>query len=551
MNTLFKKHWLFILILVIAAVLRFVNVTQDDVVTDEALYGFRSIGYVDYLASDVQTTPVDWFGIDALPGWTKLSFHDHPPVVFLIQYVFFLIFGVSVFVLRLPFVLAGIAAVWLVYLIGRRTQYPIAGVIAAAFLAVDPFHVWISRIGYLESIVIFFVLLSFYFFLRFISTPLNSPLAKGGQWGIWWGIATALALLSKYTALFLVPTYVLYVLLFKRELLKERKLYYGIIAFVVLLIPLIIYNIQLFTYAGHFDLQLASLFHQQTPEWVGISHGVSFAPQVLFHTIVSSVGWGYVVLVLLSIIGLLYAYFKKHYNASFILMMLFLLFLQFSMIGTASRFLPIFEPFFALVLAIGILFICSRLGVVKNTRPHYSFVGLVVLIVLFQALVSINSHVLSRPFARTSLLRVSGHEGDYGYALLDSFIETTVGKKHLADTLDDNSDRSALFIYDSNINYFPRVWYIDRYITYAGVPFTSTDEIAGTSTNGTLGYLINDLGFSEFYFIKSEPGTLRVPEDILSPTAGELEQALVAQGLSPVTVIYNQKGEPAFTIYHF
>src|SRR3989338_5227713 len=104
--------WL-LLILVVAGVLRFYQLGLADVITDEVLIAFRSIGYIDFFSSPYQTTPWEWFS--DLPWWLKLSFHDHPPLIFLIQHWFFQLLGQNVIVLRLPFALAGIFSVFLFF----------------------------------------------------------------------------------------------------------------------------------------------------------------------------------------------------------------------------------------------------------------------------------------------------------------------------------------------------------------------------------------------------------------------------------------------------
>src|SRR3989344_1007245 len=96
-----KQTWsLLISILILAAFLRLYNLTSADVITDEALIAFRAIGYIDFFVSPYQTTPYEWFS--DTPAWVKLSFHDHPPLIFLIENLFFKVFGVNVFSLRLP-----------------------------------------------------------------------------------------------------------------------------------------------------------------------------------------------------------------------------------------------------------------------------------------------------------------------------------------------------------------------------------------------------------------------------------------------------------------
>lgn len=64
------------------------------------------------------------------------------------QYIlipFIFVLGLSEWVIRLPAALAGVATVWLAYLIGRRSYGRNTGLTAAAILAISPWHVHFSR----------------------------------------------------------------------------------------------------------------------------------------------------------------------------------------------------------------------------------------------------------------------------------------------------------------------------------------------------------------------------------------------------------------------
>ena len=101
----------------LGAVLRLWNLDTAELTFDEGLDAFRSVGYLDYLESPAQPTPVQWFADRELPWWTALSFHDHPPLVFLVQHATTAIFGDTLFAARIPSALAGIAAIILFFFI--------------------------------------------------------------------------------------------------------------------------------------------------------------------------------------------------------------------------------------------------------------------------------------------------------------------------------------------------------------------------------------------------------------------------------------------------
>ena len=115
-----RNSYIIIGILIVAALLRLWALSSGDPLTDEVLYGFRAIGMLDFDEAKDQTTPLEWFDERGIPRWTNLSFHDHPPLVFLAQNFSMRIFGDTNFGFRFPSVVFGVASVWLLYIIARR-----------------------------------------------------------------------------------------------------------------------------------------------------------------------------------------------------------------------------------------------------------------------------------------------------------------------------------------------------------------------------------------------------------------------------------------------
>jgi 4-amino-4-deoxy-L-arabinose transferase-like glycosyltransferase len=159
-----KKNIILVIIVFLAIILIFFRLDRADMQTDGAHYSFRAIGYLDYMYSQLQTTPIQWFKV--IPWWGWLSFHDHPPLVFLIQHIFFILFGISLISARLPVALAGVGSVILLYLIGKELYDRRYGILASLLLTVSTFFIWMSRINYLEGIETFFILLAVLFFLK-------------------------------------------------------------------------------------------------------------------------------------------------------------------------------------------------------------------------------------------------------------------------------------------------------------------------------------------------------------------------------------------------
>ena len=63
-----NNRQILIAIFVVAVALRIWSLGAADMIDDEIYYTFRSIGYLDYLGFEEQTTPILWF--DQPPGPT-------------------------------------------------------------------------------------------------------------------------------------------------------------------------------------------------------------------------------------------------------------------------------------------------------------------------------------------------------------------------------------------------------------------------------------------------------------------------------------------------
>ena len=79
-------------------------------------------------------------------------------------------------------------------------------------------------------------------------------------------------MLTKYIAIFLIPTYLVYLLIFRRDLFKNSKIYLALVLAIIIFSPVIVYNIYSYKTFGHFDLQLAYVLKQKTP-WLVSAFG--------------------------------------------------------------------------------------------------------------------------------------------------------------------------------------------------------------------------------------------------------------------------------------
>jgi uncharacterized membrane protein len=121
------------------------------------------------------------------------------------------IFGDSVWSLRFPAVLFGVASIWALYLLGRQVSGAREGLLAAALLTFSYHHIWFSQNarGYIG--LLFWTILASWFFLR----------ATGDARPKWWLLYAAAAALGVYThmmMLFVVAGhFITYILLLRAQ----------------------------------------------------------------------------------------------------------------------------------------------------------------------------------------------------------------------------------------------------------------------------------------------------------------------------------------------
>ncbi len=577
------------LILLLGFTIRIWGMSTAETFHDEGLYAFRSIGYIDFIQNDDQTTPIQWFKDSlTLPWWTKLSFHDAPPLYFLIQYIFFRFFGDSLFVARLPSFVAGMFAIWLMFLIGRRlffsgiekshyeqniaqpdrTSLPIAGrhsnspageyarsasdvnfaipiadiagLLAALFLSINHIHIWISRTSIIESLLITLMLANIYFFLRFVNLGSRAHTWESdskANW-IWFGTTFGLILLTKYTGIVLVLIYFLYLLIFHRDYFKKWQLYASVGLAIILFSPVIIYNIYLYKTIHHFDLQLAYLFGQQAPEWraslgkVLDSFVSSFVPNMFA---MYSKQFLFVVVAGLLIITVLWRKSRLNLQKTYFILCAGILFitLLLTKIGVGIRFLPLYIPFavFVIVLTVLYFFYYIKSSIIK--------IVIITVFVLSEIWFSIGGIFIEFPslgVVATDQYLSSVLGPDSSIAIFESPNPhlNLVTQQYAAKM--PKGYRRKLLVYDNNIVISTRLWLFARRRYYHGIPAITAYQLK---------QLFRERGVESFsgyeiYFVKVNEDTLLFDRYGATRDANELEDFLKKElNLSPIFTSYS------------
>ena len=130
-----------------------------------------------------------------LSAWSRYEWN--PPLYLLVAWPWAKLFGTGEFALRSLSALLGIGLIPLIYLCGRELVSRPAGLVTAAFAAVNPFMIWYSQEAREYMLLVVLCAGSLLFFARAWRTGGRRDL-------IWWAVLSILALLTQYYAGFLV-----------------------------------------------------------------------------------------------------------------------------------------------------------------------------------------------------------------------------------------------------------------------------------------------------------------------------------------------------------
>ncbi len=174
-------------LIAVAAAIRILTIDTQSFWADEALTAYEAhlpFGAMINTVAHVETTP---------------------PLYFVLIWAWAHVFGTGEVALRSISTIAGIALVPIAYLAARDLVSRWAGVVAAAFVTVNPFLIWYSQEARAYMLLAALSGASFLWFVRARSDPSRRNLT-------WWAIFSSLALMTHFFAGFLVAPEALWLL---------------------------------------------------------------------------------------------------------------------------------------------------------------------------------------------------------------------------------------------------------------------------------------------------------------------------------------------------
>lgn len=562
-----KENLILMLILAVAACLRLLFLTVSDGYTDEVLLGVRAIGMVDYDASDLQTTPWQW--VDTVPVWMHLSFHDHPVLFFILQHFTIKMFGENMFALRLPSALLGIIAVFLIYLVAEKMLNKKAALLAAALLAVQSYHIWVSRLGIQDGLVITLSLLIWWLWLMAVEK-------KDWRWWCAWGSVLGLGVIAKYTILIIVPILLAHALIYKHYVWKNKLFWYGVGCFFVFSFPSWWYNLMMYRTFGHFDFQISALLGQHVEKWQfrmgrsmvgGLNDRIKFFFEVLIDA--NSILFNFVVG--LSLFSIVFLFLKKRSKLLYFLFSAVVLeILWFAVIGSTFRFVVMVIPYFILLIVFSLSEIIDWEKYKKNIYPA------IFIFLAGEILFSYNTFFALRPWGIVNLTYayISIETKNFGFNQVNDYLDNLLKNRvtgafgrpeyqFLAD-LHNKAIKEAkekkyesypvIVIYDKNINFLSGLWTFQRRLMYYGWPMMS-DKAFFDITGEEWENYYKKQGIKHFVYITGVENVdfriVKIYEPYKYKTKlTPLEKYLEEKGVKP-EYIKNKSGMEVFKVYKF
>lgn len=301
----------------------------------------------------------------------------HPPGFFIILWLWTKLFGIGEIFVRIPSLVFGVVTIYFVYLLGKKIYSKQLGLLAALLLAINPLHIYYSQEARMYSLATFAAVLSFYLLFKLIKEEKVNIIVL---------VASNLLLLSSdYLAYFSFPAQFVILLLVK----KDKIILWG--KAILLAIVLGLWWVPIFLK----QLSTGSLVSSNLPTWKFVVGGfdIKAIPLTLVKFIIGRISLAdkFIYAILLLPVCTIFIFFVLR-GIKFIskvqrVFLISWLAIPILIASLVSLIVPIYS-YFRLLFTLPAFILLVSLGIISiKSKLKYIFLGLVLIIEIFSALV--------------------------------------------------------------------------------------------------------------------------------------------------------------------
>lgn len=176
--------------------------------------------WLDEAINVLATTQYSFLGM--ITEYAKADFH--PPLFFIILWPWIKLFGSSEIAVRIPSIIFGLLAIYIVYLIGKKIYSERLGLISGFLLAINPLHIYYSQEARMYSLATLAVVINILLLIK---------LVKGEKLNLIFLVCSnLLVLMSDYVACLIFPAQFAFLLFLKSRIFIKK----WFIAFIIAII---------------------------------------------------------------------------------------------------------------------------------------------------------------------------------------------------------------------------------------------------------------------------------------------------------------------------